>query len=75
VTLLKLGQDSFLRDNHPTGGGRDEWYADVLAGKGLTKIGPNNCMPEEWPLTIYATREVASSLKWTPRNGWDLRSN
>jgi hypothetical protein len=75
VTLLKLGQDSFVRDNHPTGGGRDEWYADVLAGKGLTKIGPNNCMPEEWPLTIYATREVASSLKWTPRNGWDLRSN
>jgi hypothetical protein len=75
VTLLKLGQDSFLRDNHPTGGGRDQWYADVLAGKGLTKIGPNNCMPEEWPLTIYATREVASSLKWTPRNGWDLRSN
>src|ERR1700689_5283218 len=75
VTLLKLGQDSFVRDNHPTGGGRDEWYADVLAGKGLIKIGPNNCMPEEWPLTIYATREVASSLKWTPRNGWDLRSN
>jgi hypothetical protein len=75
VTLLKLRQDSFLRDNHPTDGGRDQWYADILAGKGLTKIGPNNCMPEEWPLTIYATREVASSLKWTPRNGWDLRSN
>jgi hypothetical protein len=75
VTLLKLGQDSFLRDNHPTDGGRDQWYADILAGKGLTKIGPNNCMPEEWPMTIYATREVASSLKWSPRNGWDLRSN
>jgi hypothetical protein len=47
VTLLKLRQDSFLRDNHPTDGGRDQWYADILAGKGLTKIGPNNCMPEE----------------------------
>jgi hypothetical protein len=74
VTLLKLGQDPFLRENHPNDGARDQWYADVLAGKGLTKIGPNNCMPEEWPLTIYATREVASSLKWS-RNGWDIRSN
>jgi hypothetical protein len=72
VTLLKLGQDSFLRDNHPSTDERDQWYAAVLAGKGLTKIGPNNCMPEEWPL--YATREVGSSLKWS-RNGWDLRSN
>jgi hypothetical protein len=75
VTLLKLGQDSFLRDNHPSGGDRDQWYADVLAGKGLTKIGPNNCMPQEWPLTIYAIREVSPSLKWSPRNGWDVRSN
>jgi hypothetical protein len=74
VTLLSLGQDSFLRENHPNDGARDQWYADVLAGKGLTKLGPNNCMPEEWPLTIYATREVASSLKWS-RNGWDIRSN
>jgi hypothetical protein len=74
VTLLRLGQDPFLRENHPNDGARDQWYADVLAGKGLTKIGPNNCMPEEWPLTIYATREVASSLKWS-RNGWDIRSN
>jgi hypothetical protein len=74
VTLLKLGQEPFLRENHPNAGGRDQWYADILAGKGLTKIGPNNCMPEEWPLTIYATREVGSSLKWS-RNGWDTRSN
>jgi hypothetical protein len=74
VTLLRLGQDFFLREDHPNDGARDQWYADVLAGKGLTKIGPNNCMPEEWPLTIYATREVASWLKWS-RNGWDVRNN
>jgi hypothetical protein len=74
VTLLKLGQESFLRENHPDKGDRDQWYADVLSGKGLTKIGPNNCMPEEWPLTIHATPGVASSLKWS-RNGWEVRSN
>ncbi len=74
VTLLKLGQASFLHENHPQEGGRDQWYTDVLSGKGLTNIGPNNCMPEQWPLTIYATPEVASPLKWS-RNGWEVRSN
>jgi hypothetical protein len=71
VTLLKFGQESFLRENHPDNGERDQWYGDILAGKGVTKTGPNNCMPEEWPL--YATREVASPLKWS-RNGWEARS-
>ena len=71
VTLFKLGQESFLRENHPDNGERDQWYGDILAGKGVTKTGPNNCMPEEWPL--YATREVASPLKWS-RNGWEARS-
>ena len=71
VTLSKLGQESFLRENHPDNGERDQWYGDILAGKGVTKTGPNNCMPEEWPL--YATREVASPLKWS-RNGWEARS-
>ena len=74
VTLLKLGQESFLRDNHPDKAERDQWYAEILAGKGLTKTGPNNCMPEDWPFTIYATPEVAPSLKWS-RNGWEDRSN
>jgi hypothetical protein len=74
VTLLKLGQQSFLQENHPDKGGRDQWYADILAGKGLTKTGPNNCMPEDWPHTIYATREVAPRLKWS-RNGWEAPSN
>jgi hypothetical protein len=74
VTLLKLGQDSFLRDNHPDQAERDRWYGDVLAGKGLTTTGPNNCMPEDWPLTTYATPEVAPSLKWS-RGEWQARSH
>jgi hypothetical protein len=74
VTLLKLGQESFLREHHPDKDGRDQWYGDVLAGKGLTKTGPNNCMPEDWPFTTYAAPEVAARLKWS-RNGWDARSN
>jgi len=73
VTLLKLGQESFLRDNHPDKAERDQWYTEILAGKGLTKTGPNNCMPEDWPFTIYATPQVAPSLKWS-RNGWEARS-
>jgi len=35
-----------------------------VAGAGLTKAGPNNCMPEDWRFTIYATPEVEPSLKW-----------
>jgi hypothetical protein len=73
VTLLKLGQKSFLQDNHPNSGLRDQWYAAVLAGEGLTRTGPNNCMPEDWPFTIYTTPEVAPGLKWS-RNGWEPRS-
>ncbi len=74
VSLLKLGQEAFLRDNHPDKGGRDQWYGDVLAGKGLTETGPNNCMPEDWPFSIHTSREVAPRLKWS-RNGWEVRSN
>jgi hypothetical protein len=74
VTLLKLGQDSFLRDNHPDKSERDKWYGEVLAGKGLTPTGPNNCMPQDWPFTIYATPEVAPSLKLSG-NGWGARKN
>ncbi|MGO8833659.1 MAG: hypothetical protein ACLQE9_12715, partial [Roseiarcus sp.] len=72
VALLKLGQEDFLRANHPDKPGRDDWYAQVLAGAGLTRTGPNNCMPEDWGFTIYATPAVAPSLKWR-RGAWEAR--
>ncbi len=72
VALLKLGQEDFLRADHPDKPGRDDWYAQVLAGAGLTRTGPNNCMPEDWGFTIYATPAVAPSLKWR-RGAWEAR--
>jgi hypothetical protein len=77
VTLLKLGEQSFLQENHPDNEGHDQWYADILAGKGLTKTGPNNCMPENWPSSsIYVTPEIAPSLSWSLKDDeWKARSN
>ena len=74
VALLKLGQQEFLRANHPDPSGRDAWHAQVLAGAGLTKTGPNNCMPEDWGFTIYATPKVAPSLEWR-HGGWEARKS
>jgi hypothetical protein len=67
VTLLKLGQEPFLETNHPASSPRDAWYAQVLTAKGATNTGPNNCMPQTF--IVYATPEVAPSLKWTVK-GW-----
>ena len=72
VTLLKLGQKPFLETNHPANSPRDAWYAQVLASKGLTKTGPNNCMPQTFD--VYATPEVAPSLRWTV-NGWQAQKS
>lgn len=71
VTLLKSGEKAFLESNHPAPIGKDAWYEAVLSGKGQTDLGPNNCMPENWPsLTIYATPEARPRLDWR-RGGWE----
>ncbi len=74
VTLLKLGQESFLREH------RDavltdlhDWSEVVLGKKGLTQTGPNNCMPQQWPTTDYLSAIMAPGLKW--RAGWVAREN
>ncbi len=65
VTLLKLGQEgevkNFSRQNSPTLQG---WYEAVLAGRGKTDVGPNNCMPIEWPEATDIPAFLAPSLKW-----------
>jgi hypothetical protein len=48
VTLLKLGQKAFLEANHSNEFSQKEWDEQMLAGKGATKIGPNNCMPNKF---------------------------
>jgi hypothetical protein len=65
VALLKLGQENLVknsgRPNSPT---LKAWYEAVLAGRGKTDAGPNNCMPMEWPEDTFVPRTLAPSLKW-----------
>ena len=73
VTLLKLGQEPFVREyksffavNAPAN--FESWLEAVLAGKGATKVGPNNCMSMDW----NGRRASKPSLAWA--NGvWYVR--
>ncbi|MBR1215539.1 hypothetical protein [Bradyrhizobium sp. JYMT SZCCT0180] len=73
VTLLKLGQESFVREyksyfaaNAPAN--FESWVEAVLSGKGATEIGPNNCMSMDW----NGRRVAKPSLAWA--NGvWYVR--
>ncbi len=69
VTLLKLGQGSFLQANPPSMKRLDAWSSQILAGAGMTEMGPNNCMPQRWVHAGYTTPEMAPSLK-PMRDGW-----
>jgi len=67
VALAKLGQEGLLRS---LAGSRSKvlqgWYDAVLAGRGKTEVGPNNCMPLEWPRSnIYVPPFMAPRLQWT----------
>ena len=74
VTLLKLGEDGFIRDNKARllSGSKDNfesWLAEVLSGVGATETGPNNCMTKDW----NGRRVTKPSLQWA--NGrWFVRS-
>lgn len=73
VTLLKLGQESFLQEyksllaaNAPAN--FESWLEAVLSGKGATEVGPNNCMSMDW----NGRRAAKPSLAWA--NGvWYVR--
>ena len=71
VTLLKLGQESYLKATYQTDAiPLKAWYGAVLSGKGKTDMGPNNCMPFEWPRAEFLPASVAPRLTW--RDGaWD----
>jgi hypothetical protein len=66
VALLKLGQESFLREHLDALPARlHDWSNAVLRGEGLTEIGPNNCMAQEWSTTDYLPSNImAPSLEW-----------
>jgi hypothetical protein len=66
VALMKLGQEDELR-TVPQSSSRvlRGWYDAVLAGRGKTDAGPNNCMPMEWPGgNIYVPPSMAPGLRW-----------
>jgi hypothetical protein len=66
VALLKLGQESFLREHlDALPASLRDWSNAVLREEGLTEIGPNNCMAQEWSTTDYLPSVImAPSLEW-----------
>jgi hypothetical protein len=65
VALLKLGQESTIKDTgRPNSRILRGWYEAVLAGRGKTDVGPNNCMPMEWPENTYVPAFLAPRLRW-----------
>jgi hypothetical protein len=65
VALLKLGQEStFENSGRPNSPILRGWYDAVLAGRGKTDVGPNNCMPMEWPENTYVPAFLAPRLRW-----------
>lgn len=72
VALLKLGQESTVKSSgRPTSKILKGWYEAVLAGRGKTEAGPNNCMPMEWPEETYLPRFLGPRLKWVNER-WEL---
>ncbi len=67
VALAKLGQENFLRSSGPSSSKTLQgWYDAILTGRGKTDIGPNNCMPMQWPRSsIYVPPFMAPRLRWT----------
>jgi hypothetical protein len=69
VALVKLGQNNFLRKAAPERTRpMKEWTDAVLAGRGATAVGPNNCMPIEWPRADYLPPDLAPRLRWSNLN-------
>ena len=75
VTMMKLGQENFAAEINLSGPAwLQTWRSEVLSGKGRTQVGPNNCMPAEWPLDQEIPPVMAPGLVWA-RRGWEPRSN
>ncbi len=65
VALEKLGQEETLRGSPQASSTTLQgWYDAVLAGRGKTDVGPNNCMPMDWPGDDYAPPIMAPRLRW-----------
>jgi hypothetical protein len=73
VTLLKLGQESFLRDHMDAMRAKKRgWMDAVLEKRGWTETGPNNCMTDAWHTTDYLGPIMAPSLRYE-QGAWSAR--
>jgi hypothetical protein len=74
VALIKVGEEDFARENLKLFQKRlAPWAKAVLAGEGMTDIGPNNCMGEQWGFTDYLSPDLQPTLQWGPA-GWKRRA-
>ena len=73
VALRKLGQENELRVAAQSSSRvLRGWYDAVLAGRGKADVGPNNCMPMEWPSSnSYVPPSMAPRLRWVQQQ-WRL---
>jgi hypothetical protein len=70
VALLKLGRTDALKSaSRQNSKSLQSWYDANLADRGKTDVGPNNCMPMEWPGNDYVPPLLAPRLRWA-QNEW-----
>jgi hypothetical protein len=76
VALMKLGQESFLKENVQSIDWRHRgWMEAVLANKGTTEAGPNNCMGEtDWGTMDYLGPMMEPSLRRRGNGEWAARA-
>lgn len=75
LTMLKLGQEKIVEEFNPSEPAwLQTWRSQVLSGKGQTDVGPNNCMPADWPLDVEVPPVMAAGLVWS-RGSWRPRSD
>jgi hypothetical protein len=65
VALLKLGhgattESSGWSSSHVL----KRWHDAVVLDRSKTEVGPNNCMPMDWPENAYIPDSLAPRLKW-----------
>jgi hypothetical protein len=75
VTLIKLGETSFVRDHMdatPRGLG---WMEALLRGEGTTETGPNNCTGWRSVSSNYVPPNMDPRLYFGGGRGWGAREN
>ena len=69
AALIRLGEKNFVRANRgAVMASAQTWVDAVLAGKGEIEGRPNNCMPEEYPLSGGLPNMMRPTLYRGPRD-------